>query len=89
MKVEGCDVDVEPDDVLPSVEMTMRFLVLCDRYGSEEAAVAAIVRGRRTSVPELPVRDDWPAWNAAEMRAAVEFLQEAGAGLTEFGAPHR
>ena len=40
-------------------------------------------------MPGLPVRDDWPAWNAAEMKAAVEYLQEAVAGLTESAAPHR
>ena len=89
MRVEDRNVDIEPDDTLPSVEITMRFMALCDRYGSEEAAVAAIARGRRTGVPGLAVRDDWPAWNAAEMRAAVEYLQEAGAGLTESAAPYR
>ena len=78
MKVEDRDVDIEPDDTLPSVETTMRF-----------AAVAAIAGGRRTGGPGLPVRDDWPAWNAVEMRAAVEYLQESGAGLTESAAPHR
>ncbi len=67
----------------------MRFLALCDPYGSEEAAVAAIAGGRRGVLPGLPVRDDRPAWNAAEMRAVVEYLQEAVAGLTESGAPHR
>ena len=40
-------------------------------------------------MPGLPVRDDWPAWNAPEIKAAVESLQEAVAGLTEFAAPHR
>ncbi|MYN64625.1 MAG: hypothetical protein F4X11_06305 [Acidobacteria bacterium] len=45
----------------------------CERYGSEESALAAIVRGRRAGEPGLPCRDDWPAWHAAEMRAAVEY----------------
>ena len=27
----------------------------------------------------LPCRDDWPAWNAAEMRAAVDCFEQAGA----------
>ena len=63
------------DDTLPSVETTMRFLALCERYGSEESAVAAVVRGRRAGVPGLPCRDDWPTWNAAEMRAAVDYTR--------------
>ena len=37
-------------------------------------------------VPGLPCRDDWPAWNAAEMRAAVDYLEQAGAAATESGA---
>ena len=44
------DADVGQDDALPSVEMTMMFLALCDRYGSHEAAVAAVSRGRRAGV---------------------------------------
>ena len=67
----------------------MRFLALCDPYGSEEAAVAAIAGGRRSLAGVTRPADDRPAWNAAEMRAAVEYLQEAGAGLTESGTPHR
>ena len=63
----------------------MRFLALCERYGSDEAAVAAIVRGRRAGVAGLPVRDEWPAWNATEMRAAVEYREEAGAAVSEPG----
>ena len=64
----------------------MRFLGLCERCGSEESAVAAVVRGRRAGVPGLPCRDDWPASNAAEMRAAVDYLEQAGAAATESGA---
>ena len=74
------------DDTLPSVATTMRFLALSERYGSEESAVAAIVRGRRAGVPGLPCRDDWPASNAAEMRAAVDYLKQAVAAATESGA---
>ena len=74
------------NDTLPSVETTMLFLTLCERYGSEESAVAAVVRGRRAGVPGLPHRDEWPAWNAAEMRAAVDYLKRAGAAATESGA---
>ena len=40
-------------------------------------------------VPGLPCRDDWPAWNAAEMRAAVDYLEQAGAAATESGALDR
>ena len=49
---------------------------LCDRYGSPEAAVAAVARGRRAKVPGLPDRREWPVWIAAQMRAAVECLQD-------------
>ena len=84
------DTGMRRDDTLPSVDTTMQFLALCERYGSEESAVAAVVRGRRTGVPGLPCRDDWPAWNAAEMRAAVDYLMQAGgAAATESGALSR
>ena len=74
------------DDTLPSVETAMRFLGLCERYGSEESAVVAVVRGRRAGVRGSPCRDDWPASNAAEMRAAVDSLEQAVAAATESGA---
>ena len=45
MRTEDRDVDIEPDDTLPSVEITMRFLALYDRFGSEEAALAAMAGG--------------------------------------------
>ena len=61
-------------------------LALCERYGSEESAVAAVVRGRHAGVPGLPYRDDWPAWNAAEMGGAVDYLEQAGVAATESGA---
>ena len=61
----------------------MIFLALCDRYGSHEAAVAADSRGRRAGVSGLPDRHDWPEWTAAQMRAAVECLQEADCDVTE------
>ena len=76
------------DDALPSVETTMRFLALCEQYGSNEAAVAAVEQGRRAGVPGLPDRVDWTAWNAAEMRAAVDYLQAADAA-TDSGASVR
>ena len=89
MQVDDRVVDVGQDDALPSVETTMMFLALCDRYGSHEAAVAAVSRGRRAGVAGLPARDDWPEWTAAQMRAAVEYLQEADCDVTESGAPRR
>lgn len=86
MQDDEPDTGVGHNDTLPSVETTMRFLALCERYGSEESAVAAVVRGRRVGVPGLPHRHDWPAWNAAEMRAAVDYLEQPGAAATESGA---
>ena len=46
MQVDDRDIDIGQDDALPYVETTMRFLALCDRYGSPEAAAAAVARGR-------------------------------------------
>ena len=60
---------------LPSVALTTRFLVLCRQYGSEQLAVSIVAAGRSTGVPGLPQSNDWTAWNASEMRAAVEHLQ--------------
>ena len=89
MTLDDRDGDVGRDDALPSVETTMKFLALCERYGSHEAAVAAIVRGRRAGVAGLPVCDEWPAWNAGEMRAALEYLEQAGTAVSESGTPPR
>ena len=50
MQVHDRDIDIGQDDALPSVETTMRFLALCDRYGSPEAAAAAVARGRRAGI---------------------------------------
>ena len=86
MQVDDRDIDIGQDDALPSVETTMRFLALCDRYGSPETAVAAVARGRRADVPGLPDRREWPVSTAAQMRAAVEYLQEVSAAVTESGA---
>ena len=86
MQVDDRVVDVGQDDALPSVETTMMFLALCDRYGSHEAAVA---RGRRAGVSGLPDRHDWPEWTAAQMRPAVEYLREADSDVTESGTPRR
>ena len=65
------------DDALPSVGMTMRFLALCDQYGSQRNAVATIAEGRRAGVPGLPAGNDWCAWNAGQLKAAVTYLQRA------------
>ena len=34
-----------------------------------------VIAGRSTGVSGLPENDDWTAWNADEMHAAVEHLQ--------------
>ena len=60
---------------LPSVPLTTKFLELCKQYGSEQLAVRIVAAGRSTGVPGLPRSNDWTAWNADEMRAAVEHLQ--------------
>ena len=60
MQSEDRDIDAGPDDALPSVETTRRFLALCDRFGSHQEAVAAVVLGRRAGVYGLPERDAWP-----------------------------
>ncbi|MCY4633082.1 MAG: hypothetical protein OXG04_00990 [Acidobacteria bacterium] len=70
MQADEPDTGMRHDDTLPSVETTMLFLALCERYGWEESAVATVVRGRRASVPGLRYRDDWLAWNAAEIEGA-------------------
>ena len=63
------------DDALPSVGMTRRFLALCEQYGSQEAAVQLVAQARELGVPGLPERNDWTAWNAGEMTAALKYLQ--------------
>ena len=60
---------------LPSVVLTSKFLALCEQYGAERLAVRIVVAGRSAGVPGLPDNDDWTAWNADQMRAAVEHLQ--------------
>ena len=68
-------MDDEMDDALPTVGMTMQFLALCELYGSHRAAVGMVAEGRRAGAPVLPGDDDWTQWNAAQMRAAVEYLE--------------
>ena len=53
----------------------MRFLALCDKYGSQHLAVKLVASGRNTGVPGLPETDDWKAWDTDQMRAAVEHLE--------------
>ncbi len=65
---------------LPSVALTMRFLALCQHYGSERLAVRIVAVGRSTGVSGLPASDDWTAWDAAEMRAAVDYLDRKRGG---------
>ena len=60
---------------LPSVALTTRFLALCRQYGSEQLAVSAIAAARSAGAPGLPPGNDWTAWNAVQMRAAVEHLE--------------
>ena len=62
---------------LPAVSMTMRFLAVCDHYGSQRAVVGLVATGRKAGVSELPVHDDWSAWDADEMQAAVQYLEAA------------
>ena len=61
---------------LPSVALTQRFLALCEHHGSQRLAVRLVAVGRSTGVSGLPAGDDWTAWNAEEMRAAVEYLEQ-------------
>ena len=43
----------------------------------------------RAGMPGLPDRREWPVWTAAQMRAAVEYLLEAGPAVTESGSARR
>ena len=76
------DAAVGQDDALPSVETTMMFLALCDRYGSHEAAVAAVSGAGGLECRACPTA-------TTGRSAAVEYLQEADCDVTESGAPRR
>ena len=65
---------------LPSVALTTRFLALCQEYGAERLAVSIVAAGRSTGVPGLPHGDDWTAWNADQIRAAVDYLERKRRG---------
>ena len=60
---------------LPSVALTQRFLSLCEDYGSQRLVVRLVASGRNAGVAGLPETDDWTAWDADQMRAAVEHLE--------------
>ena len=59
----------------PQVPLMRRFLALCQEYGSERLAVRVVAVGRSTGVSGLPESDDPTAWDADELRAAVEYLE--------------
>ena len=82
MQVDDRVVDLGQDVALPSVETTMRFLALCDRYGSHEAAVAAVSGAGGLECRACPTA-------TTGRSAAVEYLQEADCNVTESGAPRR
>lgn len=63
-------------DELPSVALTQRFLALCEHHGSQRLAVKLVAVGRSIGVSGLPASDDWTAWDAAETRAAVDYLEQ-------------
>lgn len=60
---------------LPSVALTRRFLIQCDRHGSQRLAVELVAQARSIGVLGLPEGDDWTEWDAGQMRAAVEHLE--------------
>ena len=60
----------------PSVALTKRFLALSEYHGFQRLTVRLVAVGRSTGVPGLPAGDDWTAWDAGEMRAAVEYLEQ-------------
>ena len=53
----------------------MAFLKLCDAIGSQREALHMIYVGRKYGAKGLPSHDDWPAWTAPSMNAAVDFLK--------------
>ncbi len=65
---------------LPSVAMTTKFLALCQEYGAERLAVSVVAAGRSAGAPGLPQSDDWTAWDADQMRAAVDYLERKRTG---------
>ena len=63
-------------NALPSVALTMRFLALCEQHGSQRRTVRLVAVGRSTGVSGLLASDDWTTWDADELRAAVDYLEQ-------------
>ena len=60
--------------------LTQRFLELCESHGSQGLAVRLVAVGRRAGVSGLPACDDWTTWNAEQMQAAVDYLEQMRIG---------
>ena len=58
------------------MKLTQRFLTLCEHHGSQRLAVRMVALGRSIGVSGLPVSDNWTAWDAEEMQAAVDYLEQ-------------
>ena len=65
---------------LPSVALTTRFLALWPGVRGRAAPVSIVAAGGSTGVPGLPHSDDWTAWDADQMRAAVDYLERKRTG---------
>lgn len=63
-------------DELPSVALTWRFPFECEHHGSQRLAVRFVAIGRAAGMPGLPANDDWTAWDADQMRAVVDYLEQ-------------
>lgn len=61
---------------LPSVVDMQRYLLMCKRHGSESLALRLIAIGRKNGIGGLPENDDWRAWDAEQVRKAVDFLEQ-------------
>ena len=85
MTFDDRDLDGGQDYVLPSVETTMMFRPCATSTVRMKLQSRRSPGARRAGVCGLPGRDAWPEWNAKEMRAAVEYLQNAAA-VTESAA---
>ena len=67
---------LRPVNELPSVALTRRFLALCQDYGSRQLAGRMVAFGRGTGAAGLPASNNWLTWDADEMRAVVEYLEQ-------------
>ena len=61
---------------LPSVALTRLFLVLCEHHGSPRLASRLVAVGRNAGIAGLPEGDDWTAWDAEQMWAVVDYLEQ-------------